>query len=973
MKWWKPNTWFLNEETNAFKNKNTRIVKQTDISGEGMEEAGGYGSMGLGSFNMFYNTYINREYKNEISKITNYRTMASNPEISDVVEDAVNESLQEDDKGNLLKLKIKDETIQNKKGVVESLEKEFNELFYNRLDVQDSLYDIMIDYFVDGRVFFENIINEKKKVDGIYRIKRLPPETMDFIRNRKSGEIEAFIQYKKINHQTKKPESVEEAKKDDNIILFWPTQITFIPYQFGRIGYNNIVGYLEKSKVPYNQLKLLETSMIIYRIVRAPERFVFKIDTGNMPQDRAMAYAEKVKKKMSRKESFDPDTGTLLTNSDVLCIRQNTEIKLLDGRCLPLTEVIKEFNEGKENWVYSINKETKKIEPGKIVNAKITRPNEKLVRVHLDDDQGSYIDTTYDHKFILRDGSNKRADELCSGDSLMPLYADYKKLGKLDYETVYDLKENKWETTHKMVCESTQRKRDYHEVIHHKNFNNRDNTPCNLKLMDKNDHLSLHAIVIKEMWENNYDEMCEKRKKQWEELKKDEEFMKEVSERTIFWNKELNKSEKLLESLNLPENRKKQKEGARISKTEYFKNPENRKKQSNQMKINQKNNPEAFDESRRKPKNDTHKKKISETLLKKWKDEDFREIHSKINGERYKNDPTLKKRLSNSQTIKIDDKLWGFIIKSYHELGKHSTLKEISEHLTNNFEFISHWAEINKNMKNVNKDKIISTGLLKIIKRKGYKGFSDFKENVRYNHKVLKVEYLDERDDTGCITVDQNHNFAVSFLSQPLVFIENSIMDNFFIPQGENRGSDIDTIGGSNIGFTELDDVFYFSRKLYRALKYPLSRVENRQEKRSGENLFQGSSFQEITRDEIKWAKFLERQQNKFSKALKNLFLIHLDFKNLKTKYGLNRYNIEIEFFPPNNYKEQMEQNIREVQFSNYLQLSNEQEFSKYSLMKRYLKWTDEDIKENADMKKKDKEMGLVPKEEEGGGGFGGF
>ncbi|NIV67212.1 MAG: portal protein, partial [Nitrosopumilaceae archaeon] len=62
------------------------------------------------------------------------------------------------------------------------------------------------------------------------------------------------------------------------------------------------LGYLEKAKQPYNNLRLLETSVVIYRMIRAPERFVFSIDTGNMPKDKAMRYTEKIKQKFSKKQ-----------------------------------------------------------------------------------------------------------------------------------------------------------------------------------------------------------------------------------------------------------------------------------------------------------------------------------------------------------------------------------------------------------------------------------------------------------------------------------------------------------------------------------------------------------------------------------------------------------------------------------------------------------------------------------------------
>jgi hypothetical protein len=198
----------------------------------------------------------------------------------------------------------------------------------------------------DGMVYFEKVINISRHKEGIKNIKSLPPESMDYIYNYQVGRIEAFLQYKKLN--MKRPATIDEARSDPNITVFIPEQIGFIPYRYGNTK-NNIYGYLENCKIAFNQLKLLETSVIIYRLVRAPERFVFKIDVGNMPRDKALKYVNKIKKQMNRKQSYDPNTGVLEGTNNINCIRQNTEIKLLDGRCLSLTDVIKEFDAGKQN------------------------------------------------------------------------------------------------------------------------------------------------------------------------------------------------------------------------------------------------------------------------------------------------------------------------------------------------------------------------------------------------------------------------------------------------------------------------------------------------------------------------------------------------------------------------------------------------------------------------------------------------
>jgi hypothetical protein len=169
--------------------------------------------------------------------------------------------------------------------------------------------------------------------------------------------------------------------------------------------------------------------------------------------------------------------------------------------------------------------------------------------------------------------------------------------------------------------------------------------------------------------------------------------------------------------------------------------------------------------------------------------------------------------------------------------------------------------------------------------------------------------------------------------------------------------------------FSELDDVYYFQKKLYRSLKYPASRVTATQEGRDAEMMFGGQQTSEISRDEIKWAKFLERQQKRVCSNLTNMFLLHLEFRGIKKQYDLTNKKINITMNSPSKYKEQMEQMFTDSRFNNYQQLADRPEMSKYYLMKRYLKWDDEEIKANVEGKEMDVKLGLA--EEEGGGGSG--
>lgn len=366
-----------------------------------------------------------------------------------------------------------------------------------------------------------------------------------------------------------------------------------------------------------------------------------------------------------------------------------------------------------------------------------------------------------------------------------------------------------------------------------------------------------------------------------------------------------NKVEKMREVLNRPEVRAKQKEAVRVSKTEWFANEDNR---------------------------NSFKQKKSMLI-----------------------DDTAIEMMCNK-----------FI--SMNKPKRDVLLKELSSDTS----FMGHLEQINKDQVINNKqfNHFNKQNLWKMVEKMGFKDYPDFKQNYQgyMNHKVVRVEVLEERDDCGCITVEGTHNFGISNKNNGLCFVKNSILENFFLPQSaDGRGSQVDSIGGNPSGFAELDDLYYFQRKMYKALKYPMSRVSSLQERAEKDILFNSGQMGEITRDEIKWAKFLERQQQRFGNAFLSLFLTHLDLKGLKKQYDLDEDKMRIVLTSPNQYRDHMHQGLQETGFANYNALANNPEFSKYYLIKRFLKWSDEEIEANIAGFKKDKE--LKPLEEEGGDG----
>jgi len=333
----------ITEETKAFKNKgqsafNSTYIKNT--SGEGIDDvlSLGFGKENILSFNSFYSRFINTSFNSKIERIRNYRMMAEMPEISSVIEDICIESTQEDEEGKILKLEILNEDINKNENMKTNIHNEFDDLFHKQIRINDVIIDYVMTYYIDAELYIENVVNTSKPSMGVIKQKLLPTETMDYILDPSTLEIQAFVQYKKPN--TKLPLTVEEALKDDNIIVFYPSQISYINYGSFVGSKRNVIGYLEKAKQPFNQLKLIETSIVIYRIVRSPERLVFNIDTGAMPVDKSLKFVEKIKRKLTQKIEFDSQTGTIKNQPNITSMIENYFLpQSSDGRGSSISSV----------------------------------------------------------------------------------------------------------------------------------------------------------------------------------------------------------------------------------------------------------------------------------------------------------------------------------------------------------------------------------------------------------------------------------------------------------------------------------------------------------------------------------------------------------------------------------------------------------------------------------------------------------
>jgi len=193
-------------------------------------------------------------------------------------------------------------------------------------------------------------------------------------------------------------------------------------------------------------------------------------------------------------------------------VKYDSYIPLLSGENIRIDDLSNKIKNGEGVWVYSVQDGTNQIVPGKVVWCDKNYTANKIVKITFDDN--SFVETSPEHPFILRNGIERCAEDLKENDSLMPFYRKLspEKGGMNKYEMIYNPGLDKYDFTHRNVAESYGIKTDsINRILHHKNFNKYDNSPTNLIPMEFFDHRRLHADHCKRILHTP--EIIEKRKR----------------------------------------------------------------------------------------------------------------------------------------------------------------------------------------------------------------------------------------------------------------------------------------------------------------------------------------------------------------------------------------------------------------------------------------------------------------------------
>ena len=274
----------------------------------------------------FYGSYVDIEgqYRTEFDLIKRYREMSLHPETDGAIEDVVNEAIVSDLYDSPIEIELSNLNATDK--LKKAIRKEFKYI-KEILDFDKKSHEIFRNWYVDGRLYYHKVIDMKNPQEGIKELRYIDPMKMKFVRQEKkkdkniigpnipgrdetkngiAPEIEEYFVYTPKPAYPSNNLSGGGGAKGTKIAK---DAITYCTSGLVDRNKGTVLSYLHKAIKALNQLRMIEDSLVIYRLSRAPERRIFYIDVGNLPKVKAEQYLRDVMMRYRNKLVYDANTG----------------------------------------------------------------------------------------------------------------------------------------------------------------------------------------------------------------------------------------------------------------------------------------------------------------------------------------------------------------------------------------------------------------------------------------------------------------------------------------------------------------------------------------------------------------------------------------------------------------------------------------------------------------------------------------
>jgi len=267
-----------------------------------------------------YGTYVDLDgsIRTDAELVSKYREMASHPDVELALEDIINEAIVNDPQKEIVELNLDD--LEQPDNIKEMIREEFKNV-KELLEFHRLSYDIFRRWYVDARLYYHVIIDEKNPGLGIRELRYVDPRKIRKIKQISKKKSKNGVPLQQITSEYYVYNDKGFAKSTGTSGIVSDGSVAGIKISADSIihttsGLQNpkgdlVVSYLHKAIKPLNQLKSLEDSLVIYRLSRAPERRIFYIDVGNLPKMKAEQYLRDIMTRFKNKVVYDATTGEI--------------------------------------------------------------------------------------------------------------------------------------------------------------------------------------------------------------------------------------------------------------------------------------------------------------------------------------------------------------------------------------------------------------------------------------------------------------------------------------------------------------------------------------------------------------------------------------------------------------------------------------------------------------------------------------
>ncbi len=264
----------------------------------------------------YYGTYVDLEgsVRNELELVSRYREMALHPECSMAIDDIVSESVSQDSENEIVNINL--EQLEQPATIKKKIEDEFENVL-KLLNFKNLGEELFRRWYIDGRIYFQIIVDEKNPKAGIQELRYIDPRKIRKVRevlkqrDPRTGveSIQATSEYYVFNDRGLTAQTYTASVNQG--IKIATDSIVYVPSGMLDAKSVMVISHLHKAIKPLNQLRMIEDAVVIYRLSRAPERRIFYIDVGNLPKLKAEQYVHDIMVKYRNKLVYDANTGEI--------------------------------------------------------------------------------------------------------------------------------------------------------------------------------------------------------------------------------------------------------------------------------------------------------------------------------------------------------------------------------------------------------------------------------------------------------------------------------------------------------------------------------------------------------------------------------------------------------------------------------------------------------------------------------------